>query len=629
MQTVAPQDDIKALKRFLQNRLQSEAALAAPFQVQCVLKDGELLILVQHEASNGSNAENIFSTLQQAISAVGPTLPKAAEDFQQVHIFLRMAGQKQPYAAEDFTLEVPVAATKSASELENLLALEEEENQRHDWDSSPHHVEESSKEASKETVENYSRNIDRYQSLEESFTKAKAPKSKWEKPSKPTPKPQQYTREEETASQTPPMSLLAAVAVMAGVLSLASIYALTRPCVIGSCYQVQNAQQLNQESIETQRFAKSREDLVVAQQKLQQAIAQLKSIPAWSGQRGKSQNLLQTYSAQMSRLDLVLAGFNKANEATQKSQNPPHSVQEWQDIRSLWNDAIGQLRQVSPNSQVYPLVQQRLQEYQLNVAIVNQRIRTEQQANQQLIEAKQTAQVAEARTGNARTFENWQQVFNSWQAATDALTTIPQTTMAYREAQDLLLNYRPKLATARDRRTREQISANSYNQAVSLAALAQRLEKQGQWSQAVATWRQASTSASQVPSDTFYYNQTQPLIDAYANTLKQAEANLKISLVLQKARLDLNRTCSGSTRICNFTVANDGIKVYLTPAYYNQVIRTDATADDNGDYNTKVALQDHLETLQAALVAISENANLPLALYDHRRQLLGTHAPQR
>ncbi|HAX78765.1 MAG TPA: hypothetical protein DCY88_23770 [Cyanobacteria bacterium UBA11372] len=623
MQTVAQQDEIKALKRFLQKRLQSEAALEVPFQLQCVLKDGELLILVQHEASNEFDTTNIFNTLQQAISAVGSALPNAGSDFQQVHVFLRVAGQKQPYAAEDFTIDNAVAATKNTSELENLLALEEEEeNPPLDLELPTNEIDKSAT-GVKETVEYYSHNIQASQGVQ------KQPNPKKENPFKATPKVQQESRDSETQSQAPPVPLLAAVGVMAGVLSLASIYALTRPCTIGACYQLQNAQQLNQESIEILRQAKSGQELTIAQQKLQQATEQLKSIAPWSGDRNRAQNMLQTYSAQMARLDLVLSGLNKATQATQKSQNPPHSVQEWRDILALWNEAIGQMRQVAPNSSVYPLVKHKLEEYQLNVAIVNQRIRTEQQADQQLIEAKQTAQVAEARMGNARTFENWQQVFNSWQAAVDALKTIPATTMAYKEAQDLLLNYRPKLATARDRRAREQISANSYNQAVSLASLAQRLEQQGQWSQAVATWRQASTSASQVPSESFYYNQTQPLIDAYANSLKQAEANLKIALVLQKARLDLNRTCAGAPRICNFTVANDGIKVYLTPAYYNKVIRTAATANINGDYNTQVALQDHIETLQAALVAISENATLPLALYDHRRQLIGTHTPKR
>ncbi|HAZ44107.1 MAG TPA: hypothetical protein DDW76_03410 [Cyanobacteria bacterium UBA11369] len=609
MQTVAQQDEIKALKRFLQKRLQSEAALEVPFQLQCVLKDGELLILVQHEASNGFDATNIFNTLQQAISAVGSALPNA-EDLQQVHVFLRVTGEKQPYATEDFTVEKPVPATKNASELENLLALEEE-NPPNSWDNSTNDLETSTTGTSKKTVA-YHQDVQ------------KQPKN----PFKTTPKVQQHSSDSEAPSSAPPVPLLAAVGVMAGVLSLASIYALTRPCTIGSCYQLQNAQQLNQESTEILRQAKSGQELVIAQQKLQQATEQLKSIAPWSRDRAKAQNLLQTYSGQMARLDLVLTALNKATQATQKSQNPPHSVKEWRDILELWKEAIGQLRQVAPNSSVYPLVKQRLEEYQLNVAIVNQRIRTEQQADQQLIEAKQTAQVAEARMGNARTFENWQQVFNSWQASIDSLTSIPSTTTAYREAQDLLLNYRPKLATARDRRTREQISANSYNQAVSMAALAQRLEQQGQWSQAVATWRQASSSASQVPSESFYYNQTQPLIDAYANALKQAEANLKISLILQKARLDLNRTCSGTTRICNFTVANDGIKVYLTPAYYNQLVRTNATATLNGDADTQQAVEDHLQTLQAALEAISENANLPLALYDHRRQLIGTHTPK-
>ena len=618
MQTATRSDDIKALKRFLQKRLQSETAIEVPFQVQCVLKDGELLILVQHEDKSGADAESIFNTLHQAISAAQSTLPNDSCQFDEVHVFLRLAGQKQPYAAEDFVVDYPEASKGSTRELENLLEFEQADS--YPWEYPTNEVDKSAPGA-EENLEYYSNNI----SQSEAFLEVDAPKLKKENPFTATSKAP-YNKQETSPA---PVPLFAAVAVMAGVLSVATIYALTRPCVVGSCYVVQNSQQLNQELIQTLRGAKSTPELVAAQQKLAIATRQLKSIPPWSGDRTAAEKLLQTYSVQMNRLDLVLNALNKATIATQKSQNPPHTVVEWREILSLWNEAIALLRQVAPNSPVYPLVQQRLQDYQLNVAIVNQRIRTEQQAEQQLIEAKQTAQVATARMGNARNFSNWQQVYSSWEAAVNALTPIPQSTMAYKEAQDLLSNYRPKLATARDRRAQEQISANSYNQAVSLSSLAQRLEQQNQWSGAVATWRQASTAAQQVPSGTFYYNQTQPLIDLYANALKQAEANLRVSLVLQQARLDLNRTCSGSPRICNFTVANDGIKIYLTPAYYNNVITTYATADVNGDADTKQAVNVHRQTLEAALEAISENASLPLIVYDSRRQIIGKYAPNR
>lgn len=620
MKTAVPQDEIKILKQLLQQRLQEQAALRVPFQVQCVLKDGDLLILVQHETSSASNPSSIFNTLHQAIQALPPSV--SSSGYQQVHIYLRMAGQKQPYAADDFTIDTPISSRAKASELENVLALEEDDPSANPWDYQTREVDPAAPEG-RWTADFSSDEIDPSESAEAASSWGNPPKPKSE-----VSQPQRRHRNPETSSGLP-LPLLAAGAAMAGLLSFGGVYALTRPCVIGECAQLLTAQQLSQDSIQTVRKAKSAQELAGAQQQLVQANQLLESIPPWSSHHATAQKQLESYSTQSRRLAGILTALNKANQAAQDSLNPPHSVQEWQKIQSSWGEAIAQLRQIRPNNPVYPLAQQRLQDYQLNLAIVTQRIKTEQQAEQKLIEAKQTAQVAQARMGNARSFENWQQVYSSWQAATNALTTVPPTTMAYKEAQELLLNYRPKLIAARDRRTKEQISANNYNQAVSLAALAKRLEQQNQWSLAVATWRQASTFAQQVPNSTFYYPQTQQLIDAYANALKQAEANLKISLIQQKARLDLNRTCGGVTRICNFTVTNQGINVYLTPDYYNRVVRIAATANMSGDYNTQVALQDHIQTLQAALETISENANLPLALYDHRRTLLGTYSPKR
>ena len=621
MKTAVPQDEIKILKQLLQQRLQEQAALQVPFQVQCVLKDGDLLILVQHETSGASNPSSIFNTLHQAIESLPPSV--SGSSYQQVHIYLRMAGQKQPYAADDFTIDTPVSSRAKASELENVLALEEEDHPANPWDYQTREVDPAAP-GGRWTVDFSSDEIDSSQSTDVASSLGNSSKSK----SQVEFQSQRRSSNEETSSGVP-LPLLAVGAGMAGLLSFGGVYALTRPCVMGTCPQLLTAQQLSQDSIQTVRKAKSAQELAGAQQQLVQANQLLQSIPPWSRHHATAQKQLESYTTQSRRLEGILTALNKANEAAQKSLNPPHSVQEWQKIQSSWGEAIAQLRQVRPNNPVYPLAQQRLQDYQLNLAIVTQRIKTEQQAEQKLIEAKQTAQVAQARMGNARSFENWQQVYSSWQAATNALTTVPPTTMAYKEAQQLLLNYRPKLIAARDRSTKEQISANNYNQAVSLAAVAKRLEQQNQWSLAVATWRQASTFAQQVPTGTFYYAQTQQLIDAYANALKQAEASLRISLIQQKARLDLNRTCGGITRICNFTVTNQGINVYLTPDYYNRVVRTAATANMSGDYNTQVALQDHIQTLQAALETISENANLPLALYDHRRTLLGTYSPKR
>jgi hypothetical protein len=612
MQTATRQDDIKVLKRLLQQRLQEQAALEVPFQVQCGIQDGNLLILVQHEASGTSDASSIFDTLQKTLYALQPAIPKVAEGNQPVHLFLRIAGQKQPYAVDGFTIDTS--------------AIPAEDDQPGDrqtpWNSPSSRIDPPARGkqtnpylADSEPLEDDELLDDEEYEYEEDLSSTQA--------ESPSVKPPRQPRQKIS------LPVIATSLGVAGVLSLGVAYAVSRPCVVGACPQLQMAQQLNQESLLIQQKAQSGQELGNAKQQLENANQQIESIPPWSRHYTTAQKLLQTYERQAVQVDGVLGALGKATQATLQSQNPPLTANEWKKVLELWQDAIAGLRLVPPTNPMYRMAQQRLRDYQLNVAIVNQRIRTEQQADGQLAEAKQTAQTAETRMNSARSFENWQQVFNSWQTALNALATIPPTTTAYKEARDLLLAYQPKFATARERRAREQISANNYNQAVNLAGLAKRLEQQNQWSQALASWRQASNLAQQVPNGSFYYAQTQPLIDAYANAQKQAETNLRVSLVLQRTRMDLNRTCSSDPRICNFTVTTSGISVYLTPAWYNQVLRTGTSADRNGDYNTTTALQDHLETLQMALQTISENANLPLILYDHRRQVIGTYSPKR
>ena len=408
----------------------------------------------------------------------------------------------------------------------------------------------------------------------------------------------------------------------------ASLFVFSRPCVTGSCPQIETAKQLNQESAQTVKKAKNTADLQKGKQKLTTATALLGSIPPWSRYHAEAEKLLQTYQVQANRIDPVLTAMEKGDEAAQKSQNPPHDKDEWQDIESTWKQAIALLRQVPKNSSVYPLAKQKLNEYYVNLTEINQRVSIEDRSADQLVAARQTAQAAEALEVSAKSLENWQEVELTWDKAINTLSSIPKTSTAYEEAQQLLESYEPKLTTVRQRRSQEQIAANIYSQSVTVASLAQTLEQRNQWTQAVASWRRALTYAQQVPKGTFYYPQAQPLIDSYSNALVQAEEKLKVALVLQKANNDMNKVCTGVPKICDHIVTRQGIKVYLTPAYVNSVRRTAMSAGINGDAGILAGVDDHLKTLQSALEAISENSGLALEIYDHNRSQIGGYTPK-
>lgn len=637
MQTAVRPSDLQELAKFLQERLQAELRGEVSLQVRCMLQNDILLVLAQHSQSVAPEAKPIFRVLQQTIQEAQP------EYTDKVRLYLRAIGQKQPRAVQDFIIQKLPAWSKN-------LELDDDDDDFDDlfrWlGKAPEETEETlpennsnelfNQEEISEIKANESPSINNLIAEPETESDSMADLSLEEPPSQSfretdpideeliTPK-KQYRKHEEF-SLTPKFLIVATTVTV--IAFLGSLYAFSRPCAIGSCPQVKTAKQLGQESTQSIKTAKTIQDVEKAKQKLTTAIQLLESIPLWSSYHGEAQKLLPNYQTQANFIDPVLLAMKKADEAAESSQNPPHSTEKWQEINSLWKQSEALLKQVPKNSPVYPLAQKKLMNYRDNSGEINQRIKLEETTEDKVIAAKQVAQTAELRQVAARTLENWQEVESIWEKAIDTLSSIPRTVTGYEEAQELLNSYETKLATVRDRRNQERISASIYSQSLTIASLAQNQEQRNQWSEAVSSWRRALTYAQQVPKDTFYYPQSQPLIDSYSRALNQAQERLKVALVLQKANADLNRVCNVSPKICDHIVTRQGIKIYLTPTYVNSVRRTAMSAGINGDANTLAGVDDHLKTLQSALEAISENSVLPLEIYDHTRALIGKYNPK-
>ena len=407
-----------------------------------------------------------------------------------------------------------------------------------------------------------------------------------------------------------------------------SIYMLTRPCVIGRCKPLQTAQQLNQGATRMAKSADSQSELLAAQQQLVAANNSLKQIPRWSGHYQEAQQLSQSLFNQSALLNQAIAALQQGARATQRSQNPPRSALELQTIQALWQDAIANLAAVPSDSALFPLAQQKLPAYQTNLKSVNQQLQMEQQASQKLILAQKTALLAKQRQDTAQSWQAWQTAKSNWVSAIDTLTTIPKTSAAYKEAQRLLPTYQTQLATASDRASKEQMAAKAFSQAISQANLAQREQQQNQFTNAVNNWKQALTYAKQVPSGTLYYKQVQPLITSYSETIQQAQAQLKVANVLQKARTDLNRTCSSNIRVCTYTVNNKLIVVQLTSGYEQTVERNYIAGKRKGDLSIQAGIAFHYRALRQALEIISANADIPLQVYEPDGSLIHSYKPQ-
>ncbi len=592
------------LERTLSDHLKSELPHIAQLQVQCVDREGKLIILVQHPADIIPPSPEIFSTLEQAVKA------EVTEFTDQIQIYLRIEGQKRPYSFYTFAVD-PTGNLKSIAD-KGLgigtktstpipeMPIPETDNI---WDE-PEPVENSGS-FPFEPKEAEIRDEQEPNNLPHTESPPNRPQSSW----------------------LPSLPILVVGAGVVGMCFLGSLYALTSPCVMGLCTEISTAQQLSKQSAQTLQRPRSGNQILEAQQQLKEAISTLESIPPWSSRRKDAQQLLKTYQAQAKWLDTAVNALGKAEKASQKSQNPPHSTPEWLGIQQLWREAIAQLEQVPQNSPAYKLAQQKLKAYKNNLAIVNKRLTFEQQAKKQVESSQSAAKVAEARQGVAQSAESWNLVSATWQTAMNGLRRIPQGTTAYREAQDLMTNYQPRLSEVRDRQIQEQFAANAYTQSLRIAQQAQNAGASNQWAQAVGSWRNALSYLKQIPNNTFYYSKSQVLVNSYTDALKQAEARLKELTNIEQASRDLTRTCLGNPQICNYTVTSRAIKVRLTPAYTKTVRERSTSARVKGDYESQVGVVNHVLSLGESLKGISDRARIRLEIYLPDGAMIETHEP--
>lgn len=602
MKTATPKNDLVVLGHLLQAALQSKLSENVPVQVRCLDKDGTLLIMVQHPVDIVLNPQQTFGFLEQMILADHPTVgPK-------VQMYLRVTGIKQGYASHSFLIpsagaaktanfseSVPLgrplpppktAATSQEVEIPPQPSLETAPTSAHPWDQPIAGNTQATQEATEGSPTNLPSN-----------------------------------------SKRAMLPLIIAGAGLSVLIFSGTLYFLSRPCVVGGCQVMSEAEALNQKSTTTLQKPKSGKEILEAQQQLTDAIQLLESIPPWSSQHDQAQELIKSYKLKAERVSTMVAALQTAARAAYKSQNPPHPAFLWTEIQSMWQDSIAQLEQLPTNSNLQPVAQQKIENYQENLSQTNQRLFKERQAQAYLQSAKDAALIAEARQGVAQSLEHWQSVYSSWQWAMNRLKQIPKGTTAYQEAQQLTAQYLPKVASARDRKTQEQISANAYNQGLLMAQKAKESQVSNQLSPAVANWRNALSFVNQVSSNTYYYGKAQALASTYAVALKQTQAQLQVALKLQQASRDLSQTCYGKTKACIFTIDNDLIKVRLSPAYLQTVRQTAFNAQTKGDTNAQTGVVNHILTLGEALEAISDNARIPLEVYAPDGSIIQSHNP--
>ncbi len=631
MKVAARQSRAQILEVDLQKHLQAAGFKNLPLYLSCDFQEESLTVVGEHPRSLVLKAQQTFTVLEAAILELEP------ESIQQIGLCLKITGQKQPYAFHSFTMnhpvlsrtrtvevgkkseEMPAEATESAIALNTI-----------DTTNIP------------DATDDFSLETDAIDpGLEETFpdvwdTSNDAEPIAFQVSSIPTDIAENpfdpLDMEPVIVAPKPKQSPFLGLAV-AGIASLAIgvfggvYYLLSRPCVIGECTALADAKQLSNNSARTLKTSKVASSPETAQTQLKQAIALLTPIPFWSIHHGKAQDDINKYRSQSQDLTFAVDAARLAVSATETTENPPHSAQNWQEAQSLWQSAIAKLKEIPTNSPAYPFAQQKLKEYQAKLARGNRQLTTETQAEKKLRSAKSTAQVAEARAIIAQKAENWDKVEANLQKSLDTLSEIPSSTESYQQAKVLVPKYESKLSQARDRKTIEGTAEEAYTQAVTIAAQARIFEERNAWFQASEHWRRALSSAEKVPTTTTYYSKTKSLMPSYRTSLQQAEVKLEEQRTLQKARTDLDKTCKGNPKICDYTVSKDLIAVQMTPDYMQKLQKTVIQADNTNATKTRQAVEKHVETLQKALEAIADNAKIPMQVYDSEGKRIATQTP--
>lgn len=188
------------------------------------------------------------------------------------------------------------------------------------------------------------------------------------------------------------------------------------------------------------------------------ALNQLEQIPAvtFAGRAAQQQRMTEQrqfqetvgLAADDEQTAAVVASARQfAWQAAKLGQNPPHSVEEWQQIATLWQDAIDRLGNIpSDNIAGYTEAQQLMASYRSNLAQLRVRQQAEADSARALQSARQQVQDLQTAfpTGSGAADRN--RMISQLQGIIAELKQVNNGTTSYSEAQKLLFFAERKLS---------------------------------------------------------------------------------------------------------------------------------------------------------------------------------------
>ncbi|MDX2217349.1 MAG: hypothetical protein SFY66_29040 [Oculatellaceae cyanobacterium bins.114] len=228
--------------------------------------------------------------------------------------------------------------------------------------------------------------------------------------------------------------------------------------------QEQNAQTLLIDSEQAITTAKQQYQQATTPLDKQMAIADWRSaldqflqIPGQTLAGRTAQQKLQAYQRDFEEIVGLAAGNERAStmiesarqfgsQAAQASQNPPHSVAEWQRVEKLWQDAIQRLEQIPPTDLTgYAESQKLLATYTANLEQIKVRRQAEADSVRVFQQAQQEIELLQASIPNDGNITNINRTISQLQSIINQLNQVQEGTTVYLEAQSLRLSAQNKL----------------------------------------------------------------------------------------------------------------------------------------------------------------------------------------
>ena len=371
----------------------------------------------------------------------------------------------------------------------------------------------------------------------------------------------------------------------------------------------------------------SSSSLLATKQKLGEALSQLQSIPWWSPYRPQANALDSEAQTILREIDLLNAAIASGNQATLLMQKSSLSIPEWQTVQTLLTKSIKQLKQLPTNSQFQAFAIAQSQQYEKSLQANNQRLQQEQLANTIYEEAMKIARAAKVQENMAQSIDDFDKISVTWKKAIQSLENISQGTTSYDKTSKILDLYGQKYKAIDARKKNEALANLNLQQAIQESQIAEKSEQSQQWSLAVSHWKDALVYLKQVPDNSFQSTKAKSLLIQYNLSLNKAQANFKNANRLQLIKNNLAKICSQENKACDYSIDKNMIKVKLTSSYLQQIWDLSIQAKLNANIKEQAKILNHLARLEQSFQMISNQAKIPLAVYNSKGNLMTTYRP--